>query len=152
MIRQFSNFLLFFSLILILSSCSEESRYTESELWNMAKEADPDIELVRIPNNEPERRILCRDYGPGCIHMSGRRLKVRMVEVIAVEFESTEQARKEAFKIDQYYARNWLFDQVTGEPVLEDFVTDTFNAKRPRAQEKDKETSKSKQNNWFYFF
>ena len=33
--------------------------------------------------------------------------------------------------IGQWYAYNWLFDDVTKEPVLEDFVKKAFGAKRP---------------------
>jgi hypothetical protein len=41
------------------------------------------------------------------------------------------QAISAAKKFRGYYARNWLFDDVTGEPVLEKFVTEKLEAKKP---------------------
>ena len=55
-----------------------------------------------------------------------------------VHFDSEEHARQAAFAIDQFYIRNWVFDDVAGEPVLEDFVKKAFNAKRPAKEIKDK--------------
>ena len=50
----------------------------------------------------------------------------------AVEFETEDQARAEALRLNQYYARNWLLDRVEGEPVLEDYVIETFHAINPK--------------------
>lgn len=120
--------------IFLLFSCTKEERYTTSEMWSMATEVEPDIVLVPIPNHETDRRILCENYGPGCIKGSGRRILVRRVELITLQFETAEQARAEAKKINQWHAKNWLFDDVTNEPVLESFVKEAFDAKNPNQE------------------
>jgi hypothetical protein len=56
---------------------------------------------------------------------------VRKLELIAVEFETEEQAKAAARKFRGWYTRNWLLDDVTGEPALEDFVSRHLEAKRP---------------------
>lgn len=127
---------------LVLSSCSctkDEPRYSTTEMWQMATAVEKDIFLVPIPNHEAHRRILCTNYGPGCIVGSGRRIHVRKVELIAVEFETASAARAEALRINQWHARNWLFDDVTNEPVLESFVKQAFNAVNPAETTSDPE-------------
>ena len=112
----------FFCLLLgfLLLSCESEKKYSASEMWNMGTKIDPNIQLV--PMTTPEDRVTCEHCCPGCIPMSPKRIKLRMVDMIAVQFENTEAAKNEALKINQYYSQNWLFDDVNGEPVLEDFV------------------------------
>ncbi len=114
-----------------MSACSnkEEQVYTNTEMWNMAKEIEPSIELVPITTDD--KRVLCENYGPGCRQGSGKRIKVRKVELLVLEFDSTKNAREEAKKIGQYHARNWLLDDVSNEPVLESFVKKAFAAKKP---------------------
>lgn len=129
---------LFISL-LALSCSKEESRYSTTEMWMMANKVDPNVYLVPIPNHEGHRRILCENYGPGCLEGSGRRIMVRKVELIAIEFENTTAAREQALKINQWHAKNWLFDDVTNEPVLESFVKQAFNAVNPAQTNADPE-------------
>lgn len=98
----------------------------------MAIKADPTIELVPISVNDESKRVLCSQYNAeGCVEGSGKRILVSKVELLTIQFETVEQAREAALKIDQWHAGNWLFDDVTNEPVLESFVTKVFNAKRP---------------------
>ncbi|MBT5093275.1 MAG: hypothetical protein HOM21_03470, partial [Halobacteriovoraceae bacterium] len=106
-------------LCLLTISCSNDETYSTWDMWNMAQDADSSIELVKI--TDPSQRILCENYGEGCIKGSGKRILVRRVELITVQFESMEQARAEAKRLNQWYVRNWLLDDVTKEPVLENF-------------------------------
>lgn len=126
-------------LAVLALSCTQEERYTTSEMWSMATAVEPDIILVPIPNHETDRRILCKNYGPGCIEGSGRRILVRRVELIALEFETIEQARAQAQKINQWHAKNWVFDDVTNEPVLESFVKQAFEAQNPNQEPEKKD-------------
>jgi len=119
---------------LLFFSCTKEERYTTTEMWKMATAVEPNIQLVPIPNHETDRRILCENYGPGCVKGSGRRILVRRVELIAVEFVTTKHARVEAKKINQWHAKNWLFDDVTNEPVLESYIQKAFNAQNPNQE------------------
>lgn len=104
----------------------------------MAVKVVPDIELV--PITEPSKRVVCEHYtgSDGCVEASGRRIRVRKVELLAIEFEKESQARKAALAIDQYYAGNWVLDDVVDEPVLESFVKEAFDAKRPSLELNDK--------------
>ena len=101
-------------------------------MWSIAVKADPTIELVPISNNDEDKRVLCANYNSeGCIEGSGKRILVSKVQLLTIQFETVAQARAAALKIDQWHAGNWLFDDVTNEPVLESFVTKVFDAKRP---------------------
>ena len=125
-------------LMLLCLSCTKSSPvYNDRELWYMAEKQDITVELVSISTVNESRRVLCKNYEiEGCIPGSGRRIKVRLVELIAIAFETEEQAKKAALFYNQYYVRNWLFDEVTNEPVLESFVQQAFKAKKA---EKNKE-------------
>jgi hypothetical protein len=124
------------TLLFSFISCTKDTPiYTDRDLWWMAVEQDPKVELVSISNAAESKRVLCSNYKiDKCIPGSGRRIKVRLVELIAIAFETEEQARKAAIAYDQYYARNWMFDEVTNEPVLESFVVQAFKAKKPKKE------------------
>lgn len=121
------------AIFLIVSCTKKEETWGPIAMWNHAKSKDPSIELVAIPNHEGHRRILCSDYPKaGCVVGSGKRVKVRLVELIVLQYETVKHACLAARGLGQWYARNWLLDDVTKEPVLESFVKDVFNAKRPK--------------------
>lgn len=127
------KFLAFFictlSMISVLSSCSKEKKYTAIDMYMMATKFDPKVEEVRV--TDPTKSLKCSMYPEGCIQNSPRRFKVRLVNMIVVEYHSTKKACEAAKKLDQFYIRNWLFDDVKGEPVLEDFVKRVYDAKNP---------------------
>lgn len=130
-------FIIFSLFLLAGCSCSkEELVWGQVEMWKMAQEKDPSIELVFLADT-PEgraRRILCQNYRQeGCVVGSGKRIKVRLVEIIVLQYERPIQACMAALEINQWYARNWLFDDVTNEPVLIDFVKNVFEAKKPES-------------------
>jgi hypothetical protein len=121
---------LFFLFLISSISCSKEVKYSASEMWKLAYTKDPSIELVLV--TDPAKRILCENYEvKGCVFGSGKRIKVRLIELIAIEFASEEDAKNAAKYYNQYYARNWFFDDVKGEPVLESFIKDVYGAKNP---------------------
>jgi hypothetical protein len=127
-------FLLSLCLFLINScSCSkEEKTFSPSQMWSLAKETEPDVELVPIGAGHEHKRVLCKNYGPGCVEGTGKRIKVRRVELITIQFKTVEDARREAIRLDQYHFANWLFDEVEEEPVLKHFVKKVFNAVNPK--------------------
>lgn len=135
--------------ILFLTSCScskEEETYSPSDMWRLAQKSEPNIELVPIPQGMEHKRVLCENYGEGCVKGTGKRIKVRRVELITIQFETVEQARQEARRLNQYHFANWLFDEVTEEPVLKHFVKKVFGAVNPKEEDqKLKETSNEKQ-------
>ena len=126
-------------ILFIVSSCScsrKDDHWGQVEMWKMAQKKDPSIELVFLQDT-PEgraRRILCENYRQeGCVLGSGKRIKVRLVEVLVLQYESARYACLAALEISQWYARNWIFDDVTNEPVLMDFVKKVFDAKKPES-------------------
>ena len=137
--------LIYIVLVLALASCScskdEEEVYSASQMWKIGIKGDPDLELVPIPTGMDHKRVLCKNYGPGCKKGSGKRLKVKRVELITVQFDTVEAARKEAIRLNQYHFANWLFDEVTEEPVLRHFVKRVFKAVSPKEEAALKETS-----------
>lgn len=93
----------------------------------MTREGDPGMTFV-LPRNMNEG-VHCSDYTPPC--HSGHIVKVKNLDVIALEYMTEEEAINSARKIKGYYVRNWTFDDVTGEPILERFVEEALKAKKP---------------------
>ncbi|MDH5580479.1 MAG: hypothetical protein OEY33_01100 [Bdellovibrionales bacterium] len=72
----------------------------------------------------------CGGFGavPGLVQCY--KIKVRLVDFLLIEFESEAQAMNMARQTKSYIFHNWVFDDVAGEPVLEDFVQKAFNAQK----------------------
>lgn len=119
----------FCSLIaVVITGCSGESdTISKMDLFMMARETYPDVELI-LPK-DMNSGVKCSEYGDGCV--SGKFIKIHRLVFPAVEFETSEAACKSAFNIDQYCYKNWVFDDVVGEPILERYIKKTFKAKRP---------------------
>lgn len=121
------KFILLLSLIFACSKKIEPLKYTKEELLSIALKADSSVSF-KLPKNMNEG-IQCSDYPEGCL--SGHMVAVKRLDFIAVEFATEEQARFAARKYRGFYVRNWFFDDVNGEPILEKFVTTALEAKRP---------------------
>jgi hypothetical protein len=124
-------FPLFLLLLSILSaSCTKEVRYTKEQILSLALEADPSVKVI-VPRVNDKELPTCNnsDYPPGCINVFV--VSVKSIEILAVEFPSEEQAKFAAKKVRGYYLHNWLFDDVTGEPIMERFVEEKLKAKKP---------------------
>lgn len=76
--------------------------------------------------------IRFEDYSPGVNRVNSRPMVYERLSFAVIEFESEKEAREEAFRLNQYYSRNWLFDKVEGEPILEDLVIVKFHATNPK--------------------
>lgn len=114
-------------LFLTICACTKELKYTKEELYKMARVGDPAMEFI-LPKSM-DQGVQCSDYTEGCV--SGHTVKIKHLEMIAVEFDSEAHAIAAAKKIRGYYTRNWVFDDATGEPTLEEFVQKYLEAKRP---------------------
>ncbi len=101
-------------------------------MFQMAYDFDKSIEEVRVTDKADS--LNCDMYPEGCIAMSPKRFKVRLVKLIVVQFHSEKQACMAALKLKQYYTRNWLLDDVTEEPVLVDFVKKVYKATTPESE------------------
>ena len=120
-------FLLFISLSILSASCTKEVRYSKEALLAKAQAADPTVQLI-LPRSINDG-VSCTAYTEGCV--GGHTVKVKNLDLIAVEFMTEEQAKYAAKKIRGYYVANWIFDDVTGEPILEEFVSRVLDAKKP---------------------
>lgn len=134
---KYVNIIILISFLSFLLACSDDPTYSPGEMWKMGAAVEPDMNIRQLGPNEAHLKILCSQYTktPGCIGLgtdhSGMRIKVRLVELIILQFDTEEHAKDAARAYGQYYARNWLFDDVMDEPVLEDFVKRAFGAKAP---------------------
>lgn len=118
---------IFFLLSILIASCTKEVKYSKEALLSKALKADPTISFT-LPKSITEG-VNCSDYPEGCL--SAHVVRVKNLDMIAVEFMSEDEAKLAAKKVRGYYVRNWLLDDVTGEPVLERFVTEGLEAKKP---------------------
>lgn len=118
--------LILLSLSILIASCTEEVRYSKEELYDKVKLADPTAQLL-LPKTIAEG-VQCGEYGEGCL--SGHRVLVMGLELIAVEFANEQQSMNAAKRFRGYYTRNWLLDDVSGEPILERFVQEQLGAKK----------------------
>lgn len=101
-----------------------------------AVEAAPHIQILLPDEKYPE--INCTFYGHGC--KSGMRMKMNELLLVAIEFDSEDHAKRAAIKFDGYYKKNWFFDEISNEPILQDFVIKVYGAVRARTElEKQKE-------------
>ena len=112
--------------LLVLACSKKEPIYTKEEMLALTPFEGPDkVELVLA--RDINDAVPCGDYGEGCV--SAHRFRARGLGFIAVEFETTAQAENSAKKIYAYTARNWLFDDVDGEPELERWVSKYYEVK-----------------------
>ncbi|HXH73496.1 MAG TPA: hypothetical protein VNJ08_00925 [Bacteriovoracaceae bacterium] len=115
--------------LLLFAACksTEELNFTKEQLFAKAKEGDPTLQFV-LPKTMNDG-VHCTDYAPGCL--SGHTVKVKGLDLIAVEFMNEDQAILGAKKVKGYYTRNWVLDDVSGEPILEKFAEEILEAKKP---------------------
>lgn len=119
--------LLILLVVFIAASCTKELKYSKEEIYAIAKAADSSVTFI-LPKSISEG-VNCADYAEGC--QSAHIVQVRGIDFIAVEFMTEAQAKFGAKKIRGYYIRNWVFDDVTGEPTLEKFVSESLKAQKP---------------------
>jgi hypothetical protein len=112
---------------ILAASCTKEVKYSKEALLAKAQQADPSVTYI-LPKSMTEG-VTCNDYSEGCV--SAHIVRVKNLDLIAVEFMSEAEAILAAKKFRGYYINNWLLDDVVGEPVLEKFVTEKLGAKKP---------------------
>lgn len=119
--------LIVLTMSILSASCTKELKYSKEDLYAKAVAADPSTTFI-LPKSITEG-VSCSDYTDNCL--SAHIVKIQNLEIIAVEFVSEADAIYAAKKYRGYYTRNWLLDDVAGEPVLEKFVTEKLEAKKP---------------------
>lgn len=120
---------LIFILSTFLISCNEEekSNYGNKEFLDMARLGDPDLKVI-IPSDISETLVDCSSYTPSCRY--GLKVIVKKVQLKALFYDHQKDALESGKRIRGYVSRNWVLDDVIGEPVLERFVTKYLKAKK----------------------
>lgn len=125
------RYLVYFILVFTLAACScsekELPNYGNKDLLDMARKGDPDLKLI-IPKDISETLVYCSNYNPPCRY--GIKAVVKRIEMTALFYEKQEDALKAAKRIKGYVVRNWVLDDVVGEPILERFVVKYLNAEK----------------------
>jgi hypothetical protein len=117
------------SFLILLSfyscSCQEEiPNYTKEEMLEWAREADPGMKIE--VGDLSKALVDCKDYTPNC--RIGYKVVLKDLKFNALYYEVQENASICAKRIRGYQARNWVFDEVRGEPVLERIVVKYLKA------------------------
>lgn len=122
--------LYFFSFFLVFFSCTEDtvvSNFGNKEFLDMARAGDPKLKLI-IPKSISEAIVDCGEYTPPCRY--GMKAIIKKIELKALFYDHQEDALKAAKRIKGYISRNWVLDDVAGEPILERFVVKYLEAKK----------------------
>ncbi len=114
------------SLSILSASCTKQVKYSKEALLAKAQAVDSTITVI-LPKSMAEG-VTCVEYSEGCL--SAHIVRIKHLDLIAVEFMSVGEAKLAAKKFRGYYTHNWMLDDVTGEPVLEKFVTYHLEAKK----------------------
>ena len=118
MILKKPNLLLLLSSLLFFS-CSksdEKLRLEKPALEDSFKQVDSTYKLI-LPKSIEEGAVSCSSYPEGCL--SAHIFQLQKLDFIALEYDTHANAQKVGKSINGYVKENWVFDDVTGEPVLE---------------------------------
>lgn len=119
-------------IILLFLSCTKHDVIDRYALLEMARKVNPDV--APLMAKDLKSGVKCKTesgeliYGQGCI--GAFQVKVDLLDMIVLEFETPEMAKREAIRLGQFYFKNWVFDDVAGEPFLEKFVIKAFAAQK----------------------
>lgn len=117
--------------LLLTFGCSSKKK--DPDLKYRAEEFDAIINTTTaVADKNTASAINFSDYSPGVNKLTSRPMIYERLAFVILEFETETQARNEAQRLNQYYSRNYLFDKVEGEPILEDLVLTKFHAQNPK--------------------
>ena len=116
------------SLLLLLTGCFEVElkRYSRDEMLGFAKAGDPTME-IKIGAID-KALVDCNDYKVPC--RTGYMVIIKRLGLKALHYDSQKEAIKSARRLKTYRSRNWVFDDVVGEPILERFVVKHLKASK----------------------
>ena len=131
----------------LLSAFGCTSKKQEPELKYTAEEFDAILSTTTaVPDKNSAAAINYSDFSPGVNKLTSRPMIYNRLSFTILEFETETQARNEAQRLNQYYARNYLFDKVEGEPLLEDLMITKFHAQNPKRRIQRKPVNIPKEN------
>lgn len=113
--------------LMIVGCTKSEPIYTKEQMLELVpKEGADRVEIVLA--KDINDAVPCSNYGEGCL--SAHRLRTHDLDFIAVEFQTTPEARAAAKRVRGWTTLNWLFDDVEGEPELMRWAERVFKAER----------------------
>lgn len=118
--------------IIFCVSCMDEDavpNYSNKEFLEMGKIGDPDLKVI-VPAGITEIVVDCYEYTPACRY--GLKVIVKDLTLKALFYDDQESALKAAKRIKGYVSRNWVLDDVVGEPILERYVEKYLLATRAK--------------------
>lgn len=124
------RFLIYLIMIVSVTSCScssEKPNLDQLQLLEMVREIEDNVELM-VPPSIDKPLVYCHEYLPPC--KAGYKVKLNGLEITALYYETKKNAKESAKSMRGYVFRNWAFDQVRGEPILERFFENKVKAKR----------------------
>lgn len=128
-------------LVSVTASCTKkEVIYTKEDMLALApQEGSEKVEILLARNLNDV--IPCSNYGEGCL--SVHRLRAKNLEFLAIEFTDGALARQAALRIRGWTVKNWLFDDVEGEPVLMRWLEQHYQGERFRPLETTEASAKT---------
>jgi hypothetical protein len=117
--------LISFFMVLSCNSDQKQPNITKGEMFKMATLADPGMK-IQIGTMQ-KAAVTCEEYKIPC--KVGYLVKIKNMEIKVLYYETQENALKSATRIRGYVSRNWAFDDVRGEPILERLIVKYMNAK-----------------------
>ena len=126
-----------FTLLLLSVSCTKEDpRLNKFDLIKLILAKDKNAEIIKqsIPKGG-KAPIRCEnyidrpegmsysDYESHIDSICARALPVRVInlEIVVIEFNTIDEAKSFGSKLNAFVLKNWVFDDVSGEPDLEKF-------------------------------
>lgn len=120
----------YFFFLLFFVSCKKPVGLTKEDMYKRARAVNSTFEVI-LSTREADK-IDCKKYPPGCIYAYRGGVKDLRLDMIFINYDTADNARLAAAKIDQYYIENWVIDEVADEPLLEKFILKAYpEAVRP---------------------
>jgi hypothetical protein len=130
-----------FSCLFLIISCSGKKHLPEAIYKTEEFNAIMDT-TGAVPDKSNNDGIKFSDYSTGANKLNSKALSFQRLNFVVIEFETEQLAKSEALRLNQYYSRNWLFDKVEGEPILEDLVLVKFHGQNPKRRLQRKPVNK----------
>ena len=122
------KYLLVLFFIVLVGCTSEEEplpNISQGDMFRMAKIADPNMK-IEIGTMQ-KASVTCGDYKIPC--KIGYLVKIKNMDIKVLYYLNQDRALKSAKRIRGYVSRNWVFDDVRGEPILERIIMKHMDAK-----------------------
>ncbi len=113
-------------LFFLILSCNEKMKpnFSKDQMLSMARKGDPTM-TIKVGSID-KALVDCHDYKFKC--RIGFLVVIKGLEMKALYYESQKDSIQSSKRLKAYRARNWVFEDVAGEPILERFVVEHLKA------------------------